>query len=113
MGRRRTSGVTPDLWCFGKVIGGGFPVGAFGGRAEVLDVLAPTGPVYQAGTLSGNPVAAAAGLAVLDAVHPRDYDDLCARATRFASALEGAIAGAGVPVAVPVVGPARRPVPLG
>jgi glutamate-1-semialdehyde 2,1-aminomutase len=104
-GASTTFGVTPDLWCFGKVIGGGFPVGAFGGRAEVLDVLAPTGPVYQAGTLSGNPVAAAAGVAVLDAVHPRDYDDLCARATRFASALEGAIAGAGVPVAVPVVGP--------
>src|SRR5208282_1169771 len=58
-------GVTPDLWCFGKVIGGGLPVGAFGGRAEVLSALAPRGPVYQAGTLSGNPLATAAGLTVL------------------------------------------------
>ena len=61
------SGVTPDLWCFGKVIGGGLPVGAFGGRRELLAELAPGGPVYQAGTLSGNPLATAAGLAVLDA----------------------------------------------
>ncbi len=62
------SGVTPDLWCFGKVIGGGLPVGAFGGRRELMAELAPGGPVYQAGTLSGNPLATAAGLAVLDAV---------------------------------------------
>ena len=61
-------GVTPDLWCFGKVIGGGLPVGAFGGRRDVLAVLAPDGPVYQAGTLSGNPLATAAGLAVLETV---------------------------------------------
>ncbi len=59
------SGVQPDLWCFGKVIGGGLPVGAFGGRADVLESLAPLGPVYQAGTLSGNPLATAAGLTVL------------------------------------------------
>jgi glutamate-1-semialdehyde 2,1-aminomutase len=58
-------GVTPDLSCFGKVIGGGLPVGAFGGRAEIMDHLAPLGPVYQAGTLSGNPLAVSAGLAVL------------------------------------------------
>ena len=62
------SGVTPDLWCFGKVIGGGLPVGAFGGRRELLAELAPGGPVYQAGTLSGNPLATAAGLAVLSLV---------------------------------------------
>jgi len=61
-------GVQPDLWCFGKVIGGGLPIGAFGGRREVLSVLAPDGPVYQAGTLSGNPAATAAGLAVLRAL---------------------------------------------
>ncbi len=59
------SGVTPDLWCFGKVIGGGLPVGAVGGSRELLSALAPGGPVYQAGTLSGNPLATAAGLAVL------------------------------------------------
>lgn len=58
-------GLTPDLSCFGKVIGGGLPVGAFGGRADVMDLLAPIGPVYQAGTLSGNPLAMAAGLAQL------------------------------------------------
>ena len=62
--------VTPDLWCFGKVIGGGLPVGAFGGRREVLSVLAPAGPVYQAGTLSGNPLATAAGAEVLARVAP-------------------------------------------
>ena len=67
------TGVTPDLWCFGKVIGGGLPVGAFGGRREVMGELAPGGPVYQAGTLSGNPLATAAGLAVLHEVGPDDY----------------------------------------
>ena len=61
-------GITPDLSCFGKVIGGGLPVGAFGGRSEIMDCLAPDGPVYQAGTLSGNPLAMAAGIAVLEAL---------------------------------------------
>jgi glutamate-1-semialdehyde 2,1-aminomutase len=98
-------GVTPDLWCFGKVIGGGLPVGAFGGRAEVLASLAPAGPVYQAGTLSGNPLATAAGLAVLEAVGPDEYAVLGARAARLAAGLEEAIAGAGLAVSVPVVGP--------
>ena len=67
-GMAELSGVRPDLWCFGKVIGGGLPVGAFGGSAELLKVLAPAGPVYQAGTLSGNPLATAAGLSVLEAM---------------------------------------------
>jgi glutamate-1-semialdehyde 2,1-aminomutase len=58
--------ITPDLSCFGKVIGGGLPVGAFGGRADIMDYLAPVGPVYQAGTLSGNPIAMAAGIAALE-----------------------------------------------
>ena len=98
-------GVTPDLWCFGKVMGGGLPIGAFGGRADVLAVLAPTGPVYQAGTLSGNPLATAAGLAVLRRAGRPDYESLARRAARFAAALQGAIAGAGVPVRVPVEGP--------
>ncbi|MCX6864192.1 MAG: aminotransferase class III-fold pyridoxal phosphate-dependent enzyme, partial [Verrucomicrobia bacterium] len=61
-----------DLSCFGKIIGGGLPVGAFGGRAEIMDQLAPLGPVYQAGTLSGNPLAMAAGLAALDALQSSD-----------------------------------------
>src|SRR5580704_16375116 len=85
------SGVTPDLWCFGKVIGGGLPVGAFGGRADVLSALAPAGPVYQAGTLSGNPLATAAGLAVLSHVTQADYDDLANRAAVFAGALADAV----------------------
>jgi glutamate-1-semialdehyde 2,1-aminomutase len=65
-GAQERFGITPDLSCFGKVIGGGLPVGAFGGRAEIMDFLAPLGPVYQAGTLSGNPLAMAAGLAALE-----------------------------------------------
>jgi len=99
------SGVRPDLWLFGKVIGGGLPVGAFGGRAEILSVLAPDGPVYQAGTLSGNPLATAAGLAVLEAVGPADYADLSGRAARFAAGLEEAIRSAHLPVTAPVMGP--------
>jgi glutamate-1-semialdehyde 2,1-aminomutase len=65
-GAQERFGVAPDLSCFGKVIGGGLPVGAFGGRAEIMDLLAPAGPVYQAGTLSGNPLAMAAGIAALE-----------------------------------------------
>jgi glutamate-1-semialdehyde 2,1-aminomutase len=65
-------GITPDLSCFGKIIGGGLPVGAFGGRAEIMDCLAPLGPVYQAGTLSGNPLAMAAGIAALEELAARD-----------------------------------------
>lgn len=65
-GAQERFSITPDLSCFGKVIGGGLPVGAFGGRAEIMDYLAPLGPVYQAGTLSGNPVAMAAGIAALE-----------------------------------------------
>ena len=83
------SGVRPDLWCFGKVIGGGLPVGAFGGRADVLSLLAPDGPVYQAGTLSGNPLATAAGLTVLDLLEPASYAALSARVARFGEALAG------------------------
>ncbi len=99
------SGVTPDLWCFGKVIGGGLPVGAFGGRRELMAELAPGGPVYQAGTLSGNPLATAAGLAVLGEVGPADYEALAARAAAFAKGLEAAVAAGGLGVAVSTVGP--------
>jgi glutamate-1-semialdehyde 2,1-aminomutase len=65
-GAQERFGVTPDLTCLGKIIGGGLPVGAFGGRADIMDWLAPLGPVYQAGTLSGNPLAMAAGIAALE-----------------------------------------------
>src|SRR3954462_7193970 len=76
-GAQERFGIRPDLSCFGKVIGGGLPVGAFGGRAEIMDCLAPVGPVYQAGTLSGNPVAMAAGLAALEALCAGDaYNQL-------------------------------------
>jgi glutamate-1-semialdehyde 2,1-aminomutase len=99
------SGVHPDLWCFGKVIGGGLPVGAFGGPRELLRQLAPSGPVYQAGTLSGNPLATAAGLAVLGEVGQADYEALTARVAVFAKELESAIASGGLSVATPTVGP--------
>jgi glutamate-1-semialdehyde 2,1-aminomutase len=99
------SGVTPDLWCFGKVIGGGLPVGAFGGGRDLMAALAPSGPVYQAGTLSGNPLATAAGLAVLDHVTAADYDALAARAAVFAKDLETAVAAGGLAVCTPAVGP--------
>ncbi|MGP0032345.1 MAG: glutamate-1-semialdehyde 2,1-aminomutase [Acidimicrobiales bacterium] len=99
------SGVTPDLWCFGKVIGGGLPVGAFAGSRALLAELAPEGPVYQAGTLSGNPLATAAGLAVLTHLSGTDYDDLGARAASFASALSSAVAAGGLDVVAPSVGP--------
>ena len=99
------TGVRPDVWCFGKVIGGGLPVGAFGGSRDLLRELAPGGPVYQAGTLSGNPLATAAGLAVLDEVGPADYESLSARVAVFAKELESAIAGGGLAVAAPAVGP--------
>ncbi len=98
-------GVRPDLWCFGKVIGGGLPVGAFGGRAELTDALAPGGPVYQAGTLSGNPLATAAGHAVLSHVDAGDYRRLADRAGRFATALGEAIGASGLSVWTGSVGP--------
>ena len=95
-------GVRPDLWMFGKVIGGGLPLAAFGGRRDVMEVLAPEGPVYQAGTLSGNPVATAAGLAALGQLGPDVYAALEDTAARLGSALAGALAAAGVPAQVPV-----------
>lgn len=97
-------GIRPDLWCFGKVIGGGLPVGAFGGSREVMSHLAPLGGVYQAGTLSGNPLATAAGLATLEALDGAAYGQLEATAVRLAAGLEGAFAAAGVPAVVPRVG---------
>ncbi|HVU99711.1 MAG TPA: glutamate-1-semialdehyde 2,1-aminomutase [Verrucomicrobiae bacterium] len=91
--------IEPDLTCFGKIIGGGLPVGAFGGRAEIMDCLAPTGPVYQAGTLSGNPVAMAAGLAALDELRTSGaYVQLEALGDRLETGMQGAARAAGVPV---------------
>lgn len=104
-GAQAAYGVTPDLTCMGKVIGGGLPLAAFGGRADVMDVLAPDGPVYQAGTLSGNPLATAAGLAVLDLLDDAAYTQLSARAARLGGWLTDVISEAGLAVQVPVVGP--------
>jgi len=87
----------PDLFTFGKVMGGGFPVAAFGGRADVMALLAPEGPVYQAGTLSGNPVAAAAGLATLRGCTPEVYARLEAVARTIADGVTEVLTGAGVP----------------
>jgi len=98
-------GITPDLWCFGKVIGGGLPVGAFGGRTETMEQLAPLGPVYQAGTLSGNPLATAAGLAVLDQLDEAAYRMLHGRAEQLAKSLPPVLEEAGYGVQVPRVGP--------
>ncbi len=97
-------GVRPDLWCFGKVIGGGLPVGAFGGSRAVLGALAPSGEVYQAGTLSGNPLAMAAGLAVLDSVTDASYEALARRVATLADGLERALADAGIAAVAPRVG---------
>jgi len=97
-------GVRPDLWCFGKVIGGGLPVGAFGGAASLMAELAPSGSVYQAGTLSGNPVAMAAGLAVLEAADTSSYDALAARVAALSKGLVDALGTAGVGAAVPTHG---------
>jgi len=104
-GAQERYGVTPDLSCFGKVIGGGLPLAAFGGRADVMDLLAPDGPVYQAGTLSGNPLATAAGLAVLEALDDGAYRMLAGRAEELAAWLTDVITEAGLAVQVPVVGP--------
>jgi glutamate-1-semialdehyde 2,1-aminomutase len=98
-------GVTPDLWCFGKVIGGGLPIAAVGGRQDVMSCLAPLGPVYQAGTLSGNPVATAAGLAVLEQLDEDAYTRLHTIAFALATELADEAAAASVEVQFPVVGP--------
>ena len=92
-------GIRPDLTCFGKIIGGGLPVGAFGGRAEIMDCLAPLGPVYQAGTLSGNPLAMSAGLAALRELQaPGVYDRLETLGAQLERGMKAAAGAAGVAV---------------
>ena len=99
------TGIAPDLTTLGKVIGGGMPVGAFGGRRAIMEKIAPLGPVYQAGTLSGNPVAVAAGLATLAATEaPGFYDALAERTREFADGLVAAAARAGVDFCAQSVG---------
>jgi len=96
--------ITPDLTCLGKIIGGGLPVGAYGGRADAMEMVAPAGPVYQAGTLSGNPVAMTAGLWALNGLTPKLYRDLARRGTMLAEGLADAARNAGVPLQVNAFG---------
>jgi glutamate-1-semialdehyde 2,1-aminomutase len=103
-GVQELSGVRPDLTTLGKIIGGGMPVGAFGGRREVMEQIAPLGPVYQAGTLSGNPVAMHAGLATLSRLSPASYDELGARTSRLVTGLQAAADAAGIPFTAHSVG---------
>ncbi|HEX2850041.1 MAG TPA: glutamate-1-semialdehyde 2,1-aminomutase [Acidimicrobiales bacterium] len=103
-GAAEWTGVRPDLWTFGKVIGGGLPLAAFAGRRDVMSQLAPVGPVYQAGTLSGNPLATAAGLAVLDQLDETAYSMLAGRAEELSRMLHGVLSEV-TPVQVPHVGP--------
>ena len=92
--------IHPDLTCLGKIIGGGLPVGAYGGRADLMDLVSPSGPVYQAGTLSGNPLAMTAGLWCLDRLSPNLYRSLAAMGARLAAGLADAARGAGVALQV-------------
>jgi glutamate-1-semialdehyde 2,1-aminomutase len=97
--------IVPDLTCLGKIIGGGLPVGAFGGRADIMDLLAPLGPVYQAGTLSGNPLAMAAGIAALRLLEELDpYARLDALGRQLRDAVLAAAGRKGLPVQVPQCG---------
>ncbi len=103
-GAQSLYGITPDLTCLGKVIGGGLPVGAYGGRREIMERVSPAGPVYQAGTLSGNPIAMAAGLATLQAVGPAAFRRLEGTARRLREGLAEAADRARVPVWTTQVG---------
>jgi glutamate-1-semialdehyde 2,1-aminomutase len=106
-GAQQVYGVTPDLTTLGKIIGGGLPCGAFGGRADVMEFLAPLGPVYQAGTLSGNPLAMAAGIATLSHLlkHEEDvYHGLESTTTRIAEGVAGVAREAGIPLTTNRVG---------
>ncbi len=104
-GAQERFGITPDLTCLGKIIGGGLPVGAYGGKREIMDMVAPDGPVYQAGTLSGNPLAMAAGLAMLKIVNqPGFYTDLEEKSAWFGAEFERIAAAAPVPLVINRIG---------
>ena len=108
-GAQALAGIEPDLTCLGKIIGGGLPVGAYGGRADLMDLVSPSGPVYQAGTLSGNPLAMTAGLWALDQLTPKLYTYLSALGARLAAGLADAARDAGVPLQVNAVGSILTP----
>jgi glutamate-1-semialdehyde 2,1-aminomutase len=103
-GAQELYGVTPDLVCLGKVIGGGLPVGAYGGRSDIMSMIAPEGPVYQAGTLSGNPLAMSAGLAMLNELQNRDYERLESASAQLESGLLKAASEAKIDISINRVG---------
>jgi glutamate-1-semialdehyde 2,1-aminomutase len=103
-GAQELYGIVPDLTTLGKIIGGGLPVGAYGGRAELMAFVAPDGPVYQAGTLSGHPLTMAAGIATLDALGPDDYERLETAGATLEAGLRAAAHVAGCEVAISRVG---------
>jgi len=108
-GAQAIAGVRPDLTCLGKIIGGGLPVGAYGGRADLMELVSPSGPVYQAGTLSGNPLAMTAGIWCLERLSPGLYRTLAALGTRLAAGLAEAARDAGVALQVNAVGSVLTP----
>ena len=101
--------VKPDLTCLGKIIGGGLPVGAYGGRADLMELVSPAGPVYQAGTLSGNPIAMTAGIWCLDQLTPKLYRGLATLGSRLAAGFADAARDAGVPLQVNAFGSVVTP----
>jgi glutamate-1-semialdehyde 2,1-aminomutase len=99
-GYQTEAGLVPDLTCLGKIIGGGLPVGAIGGKKEIMEYLAPIGPVYQAGTLSGNPLAMAAGLKTLDILRNKQYAEIALKAMGLCDALSAIFQKKGIPVRI-------------
>lgn len=108
-GAQQALQVRADLTCLGKIIGGGLPVGAYGGRAELMGLVSPAGPVYQAGTLSGNPLAMTAGLWALEALSPQLYRNLAKLGTRLAAGLADAARAANVPLQINAFGSVLTP----
>ena len=108
-GAQALARIKPDLTCLGKIIGGGLPVGAYGGRADLMDLVSPAGPVYQAGTLSGNPLAMTAGIWALDRLTPRLYTTLAALGRQLAAGLAEAARDAGVALQVNATGSLLTP----
>ena len=104
-GAQGVYGITPDLSCFGKIIGGGMPVGAFGGKAEIMNLVSPDGPVYQAGTLSGNPMAMAAGQKTLELISAPDfYENLTVKVKSLLLGLKNAAQAADIPLSTAGIG---------
>jgi glutamate-1-semialdehyde 2,1-aminomutase len=108
-GAQQVFGVHADITCLGKIIGGGLPVGAYGGKAALMDLVAPAGPVYQAGTLSGNPVAMTAGLWALKRLTPKLYKELARLGSLLAAGFADAARGAKVPLQVNAFGSLLTP----